>query len=197
MLVHSTHATLLARLADHADADAWFEFTARYGDLIRSFCRRRGLQPSDCDDVAQEVLLSLAKAMPGFEYDPARGKFRSYLKTVTVHAISRRGRQKFVAGGLSSVGTSDVAADFGGADEDESQWEVEWRQHHLRQAMRRVEAEFNERDRLAFMRYALEGHSVADAAAELGMSADQIYQAKSRILRRLTEFIAEQVAEEG
>lgn len=70
----TTHATLLARLATGGD-EAWSEFASRYGLLIRGFARRRGLSESDCDDVVQETLLALSKAMPSFKYDPAKGLF--------------------------------------------------------------------------------------------------------------------------
>ena len=70
----TTHTTLLARLAKGDDSSAWQEFNDRYGQLIRGFARRRGLQPADCDDVAQEVLLGLSKAMPGVDCMAARAQ---------------------------------------------------------------------------------------------------------------------------
>jgi len=79
----------------------------------------------------------------------------------------------------------------------EENWEQEWRQYHLRLAMRKIDAEFNETDRTAFELYALEGQDVSEVATVLGMSTDQVYQAKSRIKNRLTELIAQQVEEEG
>ena len=99
----TTHASLLIRLRDGADSAAWKEFHERYGELIRGFARRRDLQAADCDDVAQEVMLSLSKAMPGFRYDPCKGKFRSYLKTVTLRAIFRKTQQKHGEVALGSI----------------------------------------------------------------------------------------------
>lgn len=195
MLVQSTHATLLARLADGQDAVAWHEFCTRYGDLIRTFARQRGMQPSDCDDIVQDVLTSLTSAMRGFEYDPGKGKFRSYLKTVTLHAIFARLRQNKGEVALEEVKT---AADAAAADRDvDSQWDAQWRHYHLQQAMHTIRAEFNEADFAAFDQYAVSGRSAQQTAESLNMSVDQVYQAKSRILRRLSEVIAAQVEEEG
>jgi len=195
MLAQSTHATLLARLADCQDAPAWHEFCSRYGDLIRAFARARGLQSADCDDIVQDVLTSLSKSMRGFEYDQSKGKFRSYLKTVTLHAIFARLRQKKGEVALEEVKT---AADAAAADRDvDSQWDSQWRQYHLRQAMRIIRAEFNEADYVAFEQYAVAGRTAKQAAESLNISLDQVYQAKSRILRRLSEVIAAQVDEEG
>lgn len=189
----ATHTTLLARLSAGEDAAAWSEFVERYGQLIRGFCARRGLRGADADDVQQDVLLALSRAMPGFRYDPGKGLFRSYLKTVVMNAISRRLRQDHGAARLSDVGQSQAGA----PEDDDQHWELEWRQYHLRLAMRTIDAEFRESDRSAFGMYAIEGREARDVAAELGMSLDAVYQAKSRILRRLGTIIESQVAEEG
>lgn len=191
----TTHVSLLLRLADERDVGAWREFHQRYGELLRGFARRRGLQPADCDDVVQDVLLSLSKAMPGFEYDAAKGKFRSYLKTVTLRAIFRRSGQNERPRSLENIEEATRAAS---EDEDvEQQWELEWREHHLRNAMRVIAAEFNDQDRQAFQWYAIEGRPVPEVSQLLGMSADAVYQAKSRILKRLSLVIEQQVAGEG
>lgn len=190
-----THATLLARIAAGTDPAAWQEFCDRYALLIRDFAERRGLQAADCDEVAQESLLALAKAMPNFQYDRSKGKFRSYLKTIVLHEIYRKSRQKH---GEVSLGEVDGPAAQAVADQEiEQVWEAEWRQYHIRQAMSVIEMEFNEKDRAAFEAYALAGREAAEVAAELAMSVDQIYQAKSRIMKRLSRIIQQQVEEEG
>ncbi len=195
-----THATLLARLGGVEDSGrAWGEFLDRYGELMRGFCRRHDLQPSDQDDVLQDVLLSLSRAMPGFRYDPAIGKFRSYLKTVVLHAIYKKLCQRKPGVALDDVGSvaAAEAATAGGDPATDATWEQEWRRHHLRQAMRVIEAEFSARDRGVFERYAVAGEAVERVAAESGLTVDALYQIKSRVTRRLTQIIEQQVAEEG
>jgi RNA polymerase sigma-70 factor (ECF subfamily) len=192
----STHTSLLARLAEGNDAAAWRDFNERYGELIRNFTRRRGLQPADCDDVAQEVLLSLSKALPRFQYDPAKGKFRSYLKTATLRAIFKITHQKH--GALALEDDIEEAACVADANlETEGLWEQEWRQYHLRQAMRIIRAEFSEEDRRAFQLYAVEGLGARETAAKLDTGVDRVYLAKSRIGRRLTQIIEAQIQDEG
>lgn len=192
---NTTHATLLARLAEGVDPAAWCEFHDRYADLLRGFTRRYGLQAADCDDATQEILLSLAKSVGKFRYDPAKGKFRSYLKTVALHTVFRILRQKKGAKVLELTGEE---VDSAAVDPStEAWWEEEWRQYHVRHAMGRLESEFNEQDRMAFSQYAVRGRPASETAAELGLSVDQVYQAKSRILKRLSVLIAEQIEEEG
>lgn len=141
-------------------------------------------------------MLALTKSMPGFRYDPGKGKFRSYLKTVSIHAISRRSRQ---GGGESPLLNNDGSVSPANAIEDETEetWEAEWRQYHLRMAMKTIRAEFNEADMGAFERYAVAGESAAAVGEALAMSVEQVYQAKSRVLKRLGQVIARQVEEEG
>lgn len=188
----TTHVTLLERLSGEGSPSAWREFYDRYGPLIRGFARRRGAQPADCDEVVQEVLTALTKAMPGFEYDPAKGKFRSYLKTVAMRALARKARQKRGDVPLED----DVHASSSDSAGDEH-WEEEWRQYHLRLAMKTIAVEFNAQDRAAFEDYALRGRDAKETADALGLSIDQVYQAKSRILKRMTQLIELQVKDEG
>jgi len=202
----STHITLLERLGggdpsphgEGVDHDAWRAFHERYGDLIRGFARLRGVQPADCDDLVQDVMVSLSKVMrSGFVYDPGKGTFRSYLKTTVVHAIARRARQNRPAMGLEACEPPATRASAGGSDDGDDAWEQQWRQHHTRLAMKTIEAEFNATDLEAFQRYALLQHDAAAVARDLRVSVDSVYQAKSRILRRLSKVIAQQVSEEG
>lgn len=191
----STHASLIARLADAADTRAWREFDERYRELLWRFARSRGLQPADADDVAQEVLHALTKRLPTFAYDPAKGRFRDYLKTAAVNAAWKKLRElRGVPDANAEGGSLEIAAVDDGV---ERAWETEWRQYHLRLAMTRVRAEFNAQDVAAFEAYAAGDRPAAEVASSLGLNVDQVYQAKSRILRRLKAVIAEQTADEG
>jgi RNA polymerase sigma-70 factor (ECF subfamily) len=191
----STHISLLERVAKPADAGAWRDFCDRYGDLIRGFAARRGLQTADRDDILQDVLISLRQALPGFTYDPAKGKFRSYLKTVVLRAVFKRSCQSHAAIALERVEDLTRAA---ARDTDvDDEWETEWRQYHLRRAMQTLHAEFNSADRTAFQEYAVDGQDAETVAKRLGISVESVYQAKSRILKRLSALIDDQVREEG
>lgn len=191
----STHTTLLARLADGSDRTAWDDFHSCYGELIRRFGAGRGLQPADCDDLVQEVLLALTQAMRSFEYDPAKGSFRAYLKTITIRAVSKIIRKRRAAPSLAAI--EDIA-ELGGEDESlAAAWEAEWRANHVRRAMRLLEGEFRVAELRSFQRYALEGQHAREVATTLGQTVNQVYQAKSRITKRLAELIELQVQDEG
>ncbi|MCA9253978.1 MAG: sigma-70 family RNA polymerase sigma factor, partial [Phycisphaerales bacterium] len=78
----TTRASLLLRIRDPDDQRAWREFDGAYGELIVRYCRARGLQLVDAEDVRQLVMLNLSRSIPRFEYQPEVGRFRDYLRTI-------------------------------------------------------------------------------------------------------------------
>src|SRR5215831_19516115 len=56
-----TRVTLLARIKDGRDTDAWREFVQLYGPVVYRFARNRGLQDADAADLMQDVLRSVAR----------------------------------------------------------------------------------------------------------------------------------------
>lgn len=190
----STHASLLARLSAGTDAAAWSEFAARYSDLLRGFALRRGMQAADAEDVVQEVFLALSQGMKTFVYDPAKGRFRGFLKTIAIRTIGKRLRGR---PGPPAQSVAELALDGAATDNSDPDWDAEWRQYHLRNAMQRVRSEFRATDLLAFELLTAGQRDAKSVAAELGISVESTYQAKSRILRRLRDLVAKQVAEEG
>src|SRR5437764_15234745 len=88
-----TRPSLLVRLRDTADHEAWRQLVELYAPLVYRFLRRRGLQDADAADLTQEVLRSVASAIDSFEYDPRRGSFRGWLFTVArnkLHSFLKR-----------------------------------------------------------------------------------------------------------
>jgi RNA polymerase sigma-70 factor (ECF subfamily) len=188
----STHQSLLARLSRGDDQAAWDACFARYRDLIVGVARRRGCVGADAEDVLQDVFLELGKAMPRFHYDSERGRFRGFLKTITGRVIGKRLRR------LEAPASADVAeVACSGDPELETAWEVEWRQHHLRQAMLVLRSEVRATELRTFEALTHGQRDPRELAGELGISIDSVYQTKSRIMRRLRELIAAQVADEG
>ena len=188
----STRASLLASLRSGDTSEAWARFHDRYLEFISAIARRWGLQPADRDDVIQDAFSRLLRVMPEFEYDPGRGRFRGYLKAVVRSAVASKLRQIARTGAVQHTGavpdSSDEAFEF--------IWETEWRRHHVRTALRHVRAEFSSRDQEAFQRCVVRGEAPGIVADDLSMSVDHVYQVKSRIMKRLSQRIAEQIEEE-
>lgn len=72
----ATRISLVTRLIDAADHQAWTEFTAIYEPLILRLLRREGLQETDARDVCQQVLAAVAKDIDGWRPDGRERSFR-------------------------------------------------------------------------------------------------------------------------
>ncbi len=193
MGLDTTQPSLLSRVRNPSDRDAWREFEAKYRDLVLRYCRRRGLQQSDAEDVRQVVMLNLARALPRFRYCPERGRFRSYLGIVVRNAISTcLSRPKGSDTPLDNIELSHIAAPTPPADPG---WEQEWTNHHYRLAMCTIRQTFDSRSVQAFDRL-LAGDAVEHVAEHFGMSTQAVHKVKQRIRERLKDLIAEQIQEE-
>src|ERR1700676_5432926 len=78
--IPATRASLLVRLRDSQDHDAWREFVRLYAPVVYRFARRKGLQDADAADLTQEVLRGVSSSVRAF--DPQFGLFRSWLFTL-------------------------------------------------------------------------------------------------------------------
>lgn len=114
---------------------------------------------------------------------------------MVVHVVCRKSFQKGAPGRLEDLDA--ITRTALGDSAVEQSWESQWRQYHLDRAMRTISTEFNEQDISAFEQYAVAGVDPANVASLLGISVDQVYQAKSRITKRLSQLIAAQIQDEG
>jgi len=182
----STRLTLLLRLKSRTDQLSWREFHEKYSELLNRYARRRGATPEDAEDVVQEVETALFKALEGFSYDGARGRFRAYLRSAVVHCMGRRAAKNAKQPEALDPTTLDYLSALTEAEHDD-QWEHEWRLHRLRWAMRAVAGEFEPVTLDAFRLHAIMGLTVKETADRLQLSTASVYQAKSRVLKRVKD----------
>lgn len=185
----TTRPSVLIRLRDAADADAWRLFLTTYGPLLHGYCRRRGLQDADAADVAQDVLLKVVRALRTFAYDPTRGRFRDWLGTVTRHQVGRFFARR--ARGDDAVGGDDDERFARLPAEADPEWSGVFNAHLLRTALARVRPHFEEATWLAFSAVWIDQRPAGEVAAELGLPIEQVYVAKSRVVKRLREAVLE------
>lgn len=191
-----TRASLLSRVRDPSNDAAWREFQGLYHDLLIRFCRRRSIQEADAEDIVQTVMASLVKALPGFIYDPGRGRFRDYLFRCTDHAIARWGKGGSRPKEVGFALRDEELPHAGTPDSEAWQvWEEEWISHHYRLAMRTIQETFEQRSVEIFDR-SVAGETVAQLSAAFGMSEQAVHKVRQRIKARMEELIAAQIAQE-
>jgi len=178
-----TRESLILRLPSASDADAWQEFIALYEPLIIRFARRRGLQDADAREIAQNVFISVAKAVDRWQPDRERGKFRAWL-----FRIARNQLINWVAKHSRGRGSGWTHEQNGAEPIDSSQQEaleLDYRREIFRLAAAHVRESFSENSWDAFWRTSVLGESIDSVAASLGISQGAIYIARSRITARI------------
>ena len=187
-----TRASLLLRLADRTDQEAWAEFARIYTPVIYRLAVAKGMQHADAEDLSQQVLTAVAKAIDRFEPDPARATFRTWLHRVAqnfiINAISRAAPDR-AAGDTRTFDYSSAERAPDGPDSDLVRLEL--RREVFRWAADKIRDEFRPITWDAFWLTAVEGQQIDHVADKLEISCGAIYAARSRIMRRLKEKVAE------
>jgi len=180
-----TSVSLLERLR-HQDREAWGRFVALYCPLVYDACRRCRMQPADADDISQEVLQSVARSIGGFRKESPTDTFRGWLYRIVQNKVRDHLRrvEKHPAGqgGTDFKQTLEQLPDSLAED---SVSDVTGPDPALKQALELLRSEFQERTWTAFWRMTVEGHSASAIAADLGMTANNVRQAKFRVVQRV------------
>jgi RNA polymerase sigma-70 factor (ECF subfamily) len=184
-----TSISLLERLRLRPDAGSWQRLIDLYTPLIRDWLRRYALQPSDADDVVQEVLGVLVRELPQFRHDLRTGAFRRWLRTILLNRLRIFWRSRKAQ--PLAIGTSDFEAVVEQLADPDSQlsrlWDLEHDRHITRRLLELLEPEFEPTTWQAFRNLVLEGKPTAEVAAELGVTPNAVRIAKSRVLRRFRQ----------
>lgn len=184
--MNTTSVSLLRRLHQPADHEAWRRFVHLYTPLLYYWARSVHLPEADAADLVQEVLLVLVQKMPEFAYDPVRS-FRGWLRTVALNKWRERCRRYAAAPPAEDAALSDLP----GVTAVDVFAENEYRQWLVRQALEIMQTEFEPTTWKACWESIVSGRPATDVAAELGIRVDVVYSAKSRVLRRLREELME------
>jgi RNA polymerase sigma factor (sigma-70 family) len=184
-----TSISLLERLRQTSAAADWDRLVAIYRPLIQNWLARYGVSASDVDDLTQEVFSVLVQELSAFVHSEQRGAFRSWLRQITVNRLRGFWRKRLAS--APAVGGSNMGEMLDQMEDPNSGLSQLWDQEHDRHVMRRllaiIEPEINATAWKAFRRHVVEGEPVAKVAAELGVSANVVLLAKSRVLQRLRQ----------
>jgi RNA polymerase sigma-70 factor (ECF subfamily) len=180
--MHLTSQSLLERLRQPTDTEAWNRFVELYTPLLFYWARRVGLSPEDAADLVQEVFTVLLRKLPEFRYDRA-GSFRSWLRTVTLNKWRERKRRACIQSGVSVPENDAEQAD----PHDDDFWEQQYRKELAARALEMMKAHFEESTWQACLQTVVHGRPAAEVGQELGLTTNAVYLARSRVLKRLRE----------
>jgi RNA polymerase sigma-70 factor (ECF subfamily) len=176
-----TSASLLEQACGRC-AGAWERLVALYTPLLDAWLTAAGLQPADREDLTQRVLEILVRQLPAFAHNGRAGAFRAWLRGITVNLLREFWRRRPEPGAGSRL--EQISDPDGGLSR---LWDEQHDRHVLHALMKLVRPEFTESTWQAFRRLALDGASAQVVAAELGLSANAVLIAKSRVLARLRQ----------
>jgi RNA polymerase sigma-70 factor (ECF subfamily) len=173
--------TSLVVRARQGDERAWERLERTHRRLVCWWCGKSAIPTQDIDDVVQEVFAALAIALPKYEHQSFRGflwtiaqnKIRDYWRVrKTQPAIEGKSVDELLAGveaeSNRGAGTTDQATKL-----------------VFDAIVQMVKGQFSEQDWRAFWKFVVDGNTAAEVATELGISRNQVYLAKSRILHRI------------
>jgi len=194
-----TRSSLLGRLRDLNDDASWRVFFETYWQLIYNVARKSGLHDVDAQDVVQETVIAVARKMPEFRYDPAKGSFKQWLLLITRRRIQDHLRQFYRSERLAGSGQTGLAR-LGRDPSDtmpapdvlvEAAWEEAWRDHIFQSALARVRQRVNPKHFQAFDCCVLQNLPPRRVARMLGLNAAQVYLAKHRVAAAVKKAAAE------
>ncbi len=189
MNIPDTRASLILRLSDPTDVEAWERFAAIYQPLVYRLARSKGFQHADAQELVQEVMLAISRAVEGWVPDPRGARFRDWLfriaRNLMINFLTRR---KYRPLGTGHSGIADLLNQQCDPKCDESTlFDLEWRREVFHWAAEQVQSQVTGNTWEAFWRSSVDGLAIKDVAEQLHMTVGSVYIARSRVIYRLRE----------
>lgn len=182
--IPTTSITLLKDLSNGSPSVRWTDFYHRYEEPMRAFLRTR-FPSVEADDILQETLLALMKALPNYVYTPdAHGHFRNYLIGIVKHkaedALHRQSREAKLRNELREQPNR--------PEPEDASWKDDVLQVALDQLM--ADTTISPRTHEVFRQVALQHEPAETVAERFGLTANNVYQIKKRQIERLSALVA-------
>lgn len=188
----TTRSSVLRAVANTENEAAWQRLFDLYAGFIFSIARSKGLKPEDADDIVQVVFTDLARNLPTFQYDRAKGRFRSYLAGLVHWRVTDRlkaGKRDMEL--MASFEEESKATAAG----DTAFEEREWQAAAMEEALRRIKPDVRPEHYAAFVASTVEGQDTETVMRLYGLSRDNLYQIRKRLTMKLRETVEQVLAE--
>jgi len=176
-MTYTTRKELLQAVHDNQD-DAWKNFESFYKPLIMLRAKDFKLQPHEADELRQNVLVAVFRGDATGKYDPSKGRFRDYLRRIITNCAIDILRNRLSHEHLQ-------LSDQIPQENDDEAFDREWKECLLDQAKTEVRENCEPSTYMAYLLYGEQGMPVKEVARILKMNEMQVYQAKTRTLKRI------------
>lgn len=187
MSIPDTRPSLLLRIHDPNDREAWEEFVAIYEHIVYRMAFRHGMQRADADDLAQQVFWSISRAINRFDPDANKGRFRDWLRKIARHAIINAVTRKAAD---QAVGGSDMLLLINAQaapEADALKIAQDYRREIFLVAAAQVREQVDDAAWQCFWETVVVGATVDEVAKKLQRTRGSVYTARCRIIQRLKE----------
>jgi len=188
-----TRSTLLAALKDRSDEKAWHTFNQLYRPMLVNYARKRGLSRDDAEDVTQQCVAVVVEQIGDYQH---AGSFKTWLHTIVERRICDVFRRRREVQGDSAFWVAHQEQPDTGPKPEEI-WEHQWWTDHLRHCAAAVRHDIEDTTYAAFVAYAIEEQPASAVAELLGITSNQVYVAKHRVLQRIRGLLVELIGDES
>ncbi|MBE6426450.1 MAG: sigma-70 family RNA polymerase sigma factor [Thermoguttaceae bacterium] len=177
-----TPTSLLVQCRENIQG-SWDTLNQLYGRLVWHWCSSVGLSDADCDEIYQEVFLSVVRHIHTFRKEKPEQKFRCWLRSITRSRIADFHKKKQQTPVAIGELENHIQNEISFPDDEEQETTLLY--HQL---MKILQKDFTERDILVFKRLATaEGITSEAIGEEFGLTASAVRQIKYRIKKRIQE----------
>lgn len=184
-MAETTSITLLQRIRDRSDCEAWQCFDNTYRSFIEGFLRRNGLKEQDAADVCQEVMIIVDRNMQKFEHNGNKGAFRNWLRQVVQSQLGvfrrklKRPNEPLLDELVDQLGKPNSAlAAILDQEHDRAALAV---------VLQLLRQETSSKAHEVFRRCFIDGISAEQVAKEFGMTKNAVVVAKCKTLKKARE----------
>lgn len=190
-----TRKSLLLRLSNKSDIEAWDQFLEIYQPLVFRLARSKGFQDADAQDVVQEVLLAVSKAIDRWKPDPSKGRFRDWLfciaRNIMINYVTRRRYRSISQGDFDLEQLmAPVGQGIDGLDASR-EFDLEYRREVFCLAADRVRLSVHSKTWEAFQRTSIELQPIPSVARQLDMTEGAVLVARCRVLAKLRKMVSQ------
>lgn len=186
----ATRSSILAGVADSADAEAWARFFDAYAGYVFGIARHRGLPEADADEIVQQVMLEFVHGHALDQYDRRQGAFHVWLAHRVVWRLANYCRDGAVRRAAEARYASEPSS-IAKPPALEQACEEEWRAAVLAEALRRLRAESNPAHYAVFYASAIDNLPTEAILRSHGVTAANLYQIRRRLAARLRVLVEE------
>ena len=180
-----TSVSLILKVANQGDFDAWQQFTAIYQPLVYRIAVAKGLQRADAEDLVQEVMTRVAKSVGRWNPN-GNGTFRGWISTIARNLVIdflRKSHRAPLSGHKTEI--RHLIESAPAETEESNYFAMEYERQLFINSAAEIREHFTDQTWTAFWDTAVKNESVKGVAQKLGVNAGVVYVARSRVMARL------------